>query len=356
MDFADDEDDFGLYDGKCQACDAYGPVDDISLCEECAGKFERDTIRQRRGFTLVELLVVIAIIGILVALLLPAVQAARESARRTECQNHLKQIGLAFQQHHDIHKFFPTGGWGWNWGGDPDRGFNEFQPGGWVYNVLPYCEQQSLWELGAGETGATKMTSHGKRLATALPLFNCPSRRPAQPYPASVHTFNADPVPLVAKTDYAGNCGSYGRCEINGGPAAGSTTPPGMPSEENGITYRCSKTAIAQIIDGTTQTIAVGEKYLPVIRYSSGTDSADNENMYVGYDNDVFRSTNGIYGRPHRDTEQVPNQLVYGSAHFAGFNAVFCDGSVHTIAFDIELVVYDALGSRADGYPITGRF
>src|ERR1700712_199176 len=100
------------------------------------------------GFTLVELLVVIAIIALLVQLLLPAIQAARERARKTQCQNHLKQLGVAAQLHVDAHKFFPTGGWSDVFVADPGRGYGREQPGSWLFSLLDYMEESPLRAAG----------------------------------------------------------------------------------------------------------------------------------------------------------------------------------------------------------------
>jgi prepilin-type N-terminal cleavage/methylation domain-containing protein/prepilin-type processing-associated H-X9-DG protein len=319
--------------------------------------------RATRGFTLVELLVVIAIIGVLVALLLPAVQAARESSRRTKCQNNLKQIGLAFQMHHDTHGHFPTGGWGWFWVGDPDGGFGERQPGGWVYNTLPYLEQQNLHQLGSGTTGAAKIAANTERMQRPVQFFNCPSRRPPKMLSQITTYHNASPVPMAAKTDYVVNAGNQNRhqCPANcvagdstpaRGPEPSATNPPLMPILENGISYRASKTRIAQITDGTTNTIAVGEKFLTIY---DGTDTVDNENLYCGYVNDLYRSTHANFYPPRADRKGGFLQ-VYGSVHSSAFNAVFCDGSVKAITYTIAQQPYFALGGRDDGIALPADF
>ena len=137
------------------------------------------TVRRVRGFTLVELLVVIAIIGVLIALLLPAVQAAREASRRSTCANNLKQLGLGFQLHQSAQKHFPTGGWGYVWTGEPDRGFGTRQPGGWCYNILPYVEQDQIRAIGSGLPDAQRKSALARLKEIPIATFICPSRRAA---------------------------------------------------------------------------------------------------------------------------------------------------------------------------------
>lgn len=322
--------------------------------------------RRTRGFTLVELLVVITIIGILIALLLPAVQSAREAARRAQCGNHLKQIGLGSLHHTEKHGHFPTGGWGWSWVGDPDRGFHRSQPGGWVYNVLPFVEQFALHDLGINQA-SNKATLAGDMIQTPLSFMNCPTRRRAIVFTHNHGYYNAQPSGgssvRVARSDYAISTGDAAPDEFCAGPGSlpqGDGWPNCQPGDSGGcstcwtdttiltgVSYQRSEVQPAHVLDGMSNTILVGEKYLTPDNYFNGADGADNENMYVGYDNDIYR--NGYVGRtPIPDRPGASDTFRFGSAHPAGCQFVFCDGSVKMLRFMMDAQIFAYLCNRRD--------
>ena len=113
----------------------------------------------------------------LVTLLLPAVQAARAAARRVQCINTMKQFGLAAMNHESAYGFLPSGGWGWGWVGDPDQGPGREQPGGWVFSLLPFYEEQGVYGIGAGMTAEQKRQENSRMFSTVIATMNCPSRR-----------------------------------------------------------------------------------------------------------------------------------------------------------------------------------
>jgi prepilin-type N-terminal cleavage/methylation domain-containing protein len=177
--------------------------------------FSRSCFRPRVhyfAFTLVELLVVMAILGVLVALLLPAIQAAREAARRTECSNHLKQLAAAMHGYINVQKHFPSGGYGPYYAPQADRGMDVNQPGGFFYVLLPYLEQKQLFELGKGigsmnDTDPLLFDTNKQRNSTPLAVLYCPSRRPAQNYPMSQTPNLCAAMDKACRNDYAANAG-----------------------------------------------------------------------------------------------------------------------------------------------------
>lgn len=326
---------------------------------------------RRAAFTLVELLVVIAIIGILMSLTLPAIQSARESARRTQCLNNIANMAKAAQQHLTANRCYPSGGWGWTWAPDPDRGFGARQPGSWLYSLLPYLEETQLHQLGSGLPDADKKALGLQRSMTALPLFNCPTRRRAELFPyGNGATFkNMNQPTQIARADYAGNGGDNegvkGMDETAGFDLGVlSMSNKALDAELRskfakqarslGTIIMAGQLRDTQVRDGTAKTYLLGERHIWFDAYENGTLGDDNEGWIAGFNNDSIRWSSLA---PESDSIDPPENYTarWGSPHITVFNMAMCDGSVRGIPFDVDPGLHQVLGNRSDSQTLDGN-
>jgi prepilin-type N-terminal cleavage/methylation domain-containing protein/prepilin-type processing-associated H-X9-DG protein len=341
----------------------------------------RTTIRLR-GFTLVELLVVIAIIGILVGLLLPAVQAAREAARRMQCSNNLKQLGLAIHNYHDAHKTFPSGyirtsgGAGWGWGA----------------LSLPFIEQQAMNEqLQVTRANLdTVLSSPPANMAalmqTPISSFLCPSDTGYDGnfiLPLSPRGRNAyNPGGIQASvSNYKGSAGVLSPQHVPSGSGA-------VPRDSRGVFFGNGKVRVADVSDGTSNTIAIGEADTRIRRSGSwvgirsGNTLAHSSVYFVVSWAGARLNQPGVAPFPPHGNSGSPDSNPglntppganqgFGSLHAGGANFCLADGSVHFISQDIEhrpvysgmdigpieqLGLYQRLMCRNDGTTLNGSF
>jgi prepilin-type N-terminal cleavage/methylation domain-containing protein/prepilin-type processing-associated H-X9-DG protein len=308
------------------------------------------------GFTLVELLVVVAIVAVLIGIFLPALQKVREAANRVQCMNNLKQIGLAALNHESICHRLPGGGWTGRWLGEPDRGTDRNQPGGWIYQVLRFIEQDNLAAWGAGLPRDQQLEINCHLASRPIALLTCPSRRGIGPFPnAELNRYYncAGISDLLAHSDYAAcatDVNFYDEPLGNGPPDLRSGDDPAFwRSPEyrttgfTGVIFLRSEIRIRDINNGTSNTYMIGEKHVDPSKYYTGTDEGDGEAMLTGMDGCISRST---AAPPIRDTPYFSDHLHFGSAHVGGCNMLYCDGRVKVVAYSVDSAVHKKAGNR----------
>lgn len=327
---------------------------------------------ERRAFTLVELLVVIAIIGVLVGLLLPAVQQAREAARRMSCSNNLKQIGLGLHNYHDVHKKLPDALYGNpNGSRDDDDGFS------WLVSLLPFVEQQNLHE-GINPQGAPGIFQRQDIFQTYYPgltrvpfgdtivgTYRCPSSALPDRVPETWFIPGSDRVGGGPVPNYAPWQSGYATTDYktNGGAQRGNFGVMHKSREGGGSPFR-------DVTDGLSNTVMAAESSYVT---SSGSRSARRSTPptafrdwptwigAMGRGGDEQVRTNGRFSNPI-NANTTPSRMYFAtnddaafSYHSGGAQFVFCDGSVHFISENIDLLIYDRLYDRRDG-EVIGQF
>ncbi len=297
-------------------------------------------LHRKLGFTLVELLVVIAIIGILVGLLLPAVQAAREAARRMQCGNNLKQHGLALLNYESAHRRFPIGFL------DTTVGNGANLDGGWSWMtaVLPFLEQSSLYntlDTKRHPYGTASTPANSAACAVVLASFRCPSD--ISPLTDVSNSGNANGTKAIAVTSYAGVLGSFDGqwCQTSG-----TTNVVGV--RNHGLLVVNSSRKISEVTDGTSNVLAVGEvSWRPVNAAGDGSDRQYVLGNITTGGGPLCTNSGANNNGPHLHLRATRHKLngpyisgakhkAFHSYHTGGGQFVFVDGSVHFITNSIH--------------------
>lgn len=346
---------------------------------------------RRNAVTLIELLVTISIIGVLMAMLLPAVIASRESSRKITCANNLRQLALASQNHLAAKNFFPTGGWSGAYIADPSRGFGKSQPGGWPYSVLAFADI-GLLQMQSIDINNFPMSENLLAMYGSGPqLLYCPSRRSARPYPikrqgnGAMRLKNGRGALLLSeltKSDYAANSGdalysssisfdgdtglwvptSYN--DLRKREVRWTTTDDSRSQYyQSGVIFYRSEVRPTQITSGLSKTYLLGEKYMSTICYEDVNSTndvtvlGDNQSAWVGYEWDnhrvawnpkTQRDPSNFQPRPDDSDTGLAGIFAFGSPHPGSLNMAFCDGSVKSLAYGISAEIHRSQAIRSE--------